>query len=269
MSRSYAGTGKRARDEGGHDGRHASAKRTSLTAHRMAGASNPYVDAAMRAAGGMRRPPRMESLAREIKFVDNALTNTDFRTAATPPVGVYIGGPVQGAAPYQRVGQKLLNKSLQIRGIVVNKATSTEDIGRILIVYDRQPNGAVPVWSLVVASYIAAGTSASTAYDGLNMNNRERFKVLADEQLRFPAVTNTSGVLTNQAQTDATGNTGAAKWNFERFIRLKDMPTHFNATNGGGIGDVTTGSLVMFCVSQSNDACWTFNWSSRLRFDDL
>jgi len=211
----------------------------------------------------------MMTLQREIKFVDNALTNTLFRSAATPPVGVYLGGPVQGAAPYQRVGQKIMNKSIHIRGIVVNSATSTEDLGRILVVYDRQPNGAVPTYATLIASYIAAGTSASTAYDGINMNNRERFKVLCDEQFRFPACTNTSGVLTNLAQIDATGNTAAAKWNFERFIRLKDLVTHFNTTNGGGIGDVTTGALLMFVVSQGNDSCWTFNWSSRLRFDDL
>lgn len=221
-------------------------------------------------------PRAMAQLAhlaqREIKYCDNAVTATNFRISSTPPVAVYIGGPVQGAAPYQRIGSKIMNKSLHMRGIITCNATSLEDLGRIIVVYDRQADGAAPAFADLIKATTAAGATSSGAMDGVNMDNRLRFKVLVDEQIRFPAVTNAAGagVLTNSGnQFDATGNASAAKWNFERYIRLPEgVVTHYKAT-AGGIGDVATGSIVLFCVSYDQDACWAFDWSCRLRFDDL
>lgn len=221
------------------------------------------------AAGQRRMMPPIQNRQHEIKFVDNALTGTLFRTDSTPPVGVYLGGPVQGAAPYQRIGQRIANKSIRIRGIVQPVASSTATtMGRIVVVYDEQANGAVPAWSDVVLAYTAAGASSSSTYDGINMNNRERFKVLVDEQFWLPATTITAGVVTAGQQFDATGNKKAAPWNFDRFVPLKDLVTHFKAS-AGGIGDVATGAIIMYVVTSGSDSSYQFDWSSRLRYDDL
>jgi len=249
-----------------HGGKHAKvAERTAKykTSHGTAKSASGRM-----MPGAMRMPIR-----REIKFVDNALTVSPFQNAATPPTSIYLGGPVQGAAPYQRIGQKIVNKSLHLRGFITATAAAgaiPEDLGRIVVVYDEQTNGAAPAWADVVYSYTAAGSSASSAFDGLNMNNRERFKVLVDEQIRFPACTmgSSAGVVSALFQPDATGNTAAAKWNFERYVRLNGLVTHYKAT-AGGVGDVATGAIFMFCMDQTNSGSWTFNWGSRLRYDDL
>lgn len=215
--------------------------------------------------------PPVQNRRHEIKFVDNATTATNFKRDSTPPVGVYIGGPVQGAAPYQRIGQRIANKSLRLRGTVDPVLSNgTAGLGRIIVVYDEQSNGAVPAFADVISSYTATGANASTAYDGINMNNRERFKVLVDEQFALPALTVAAGVITAGQTMDTTGNKKAAPWNFDRFIPLKDLITHFKAS-AGGIGDVATGALIMFvvCDSAVTDSAFDFGWSARLRYDDL
>jgi len=205
---------------------------------------------------------------REIKYVDNALTNTTFRQSGIPPTGIYLGGPIQGAAPYQRVGTKIMNRSLHLRGVLLPQLTDLGGIGRILVVYDRESNGALPGWADVIQGTTAAAAISNTTYDGVNMGNRMRFKVLIDEQFSFPSLTYAAGVVTNLAQLDTTGNSSAAKYNFERYVRLNDLPTHFKAT-AGGIGDVANGALIMFCVQENTDASWLFQWGSRLRYDDV
>lgn len=222
-------------------------------------------------AGQRAMMPPIQNRQHEIKFVDNAQTTTGMRLSAIPPTGVYLGGPVQGAAPYQRIGQRIANKSLRIRGVVTPAtANATCGIVRIIVVYDEQANGAVPAYADVISAYTAAGANSSTAYDGVNMNNRERFKVLIDEQFQAPATTVTGdGVITAGVVLDTTGNRKMAPWNFDRFVPLKDLVTHFKAS-AGGIGDVATGSLIMFVVGDSvTDGSWQFIWSSRLRYDDL
>lgn len=218
-------------------------------------------------------PRAMAQLAhlaqREIKYVDNAYSGLLFHLSSTPPVAVYIGGPVQGAAPYQRIGSKIVNKSLHIRGIVNPQTTGTNNIGRLLLVYDRQCDGAAPTWATVIQGTTAAGVTSNTTFDGLNMSNRMRFKVLMDEQFYLPSQTYTAGVVTNVSQFDTTGNTGAAKWNFERYIRLPEgLQTHFSAT-AGGVGDVATGGMFLFASCEGVDAAWNFAYGVRLRFDDL
>jgi len=220
---------------------------------------------------GRRLMAPIQMAQHEIKFVDNAATGTIFRLAATPPVGIYLGGPVQGAAPYQRIGQKIANKSLRIRGQVNPNVSNTAGygIGRIIVVYDEQANGAAAAWADVVSAYTAAGGNSSSGYDGLNMNNRERFKCFVDEQFQLPVTTVVGSLITAGVVLDTTANKKAAPWNFDRFIPLNNLVTHYKGT-AGGIGDVATGALLMFVVCDGcTDQSYIFDWSARLRYDDL
>lgn len=212
---------------------------------------------------------RYESHRREIKYCDSTVGTQGLKNFATPPVALFIQMPLQGAAPYQRVGQRIMLKSLRLRGFIENLQTGISDVGRVIVIYDRQTNGASPIWSDLILATVANGTTSSDALDGINMNNRERFKVLCDEQIYLPAVTNVGGVgsLTN-AGTMFDNNSGA-KHNFDRFIPLKDLETHFKAT-AGGVGDVATGGLFAFFVCEETaDNTWAWRGGFRLRYDDI
>lgn len=206
---------------------------------------------------------------REIKYVDVANTSSTLTSAATPPTAISLNALSQGAAAFNRIGQKIILKSLRVRGTLSNSATAVQGVGRILIVYDRQANAALPVWTDVITATTAAGTASSTVRDGISMANRERYRVLADEQLLLPSVTNTAGVLTNVGALNSTDK-NPTMWNFDRFIPLKNMETHYNNVNGGTFADIQSGSIsIFFACDPSSDGKWAMTWTSRLRFDDM
>lgn len=201
----------------------------------------------------------------ELKFVDLAQTALTGRLAATPPVAQPILFPVQGAAAFNRIGQKITLKSLRVRGVVTNILTSVQQMARIIIVYDRQANAALPIWTDVIGAVVSGGGPSSTIMDGIQLANRDRFIILADEQYNLPSVTNTTGVLTNMAYPQEKN---PSMFNFDRFIKLKDMETHFNNTNGGTFADIQTGSLSLFFAVQTTDSSWSLTWSARTRYTD-
>lgn len=218
--------------------------------------------------GLMRRQALQSGRGPEIKFVDSqAVLGITGRLAATPPVAVSLFTPVQGAAGFNRIGQKVTLKSLRVRGFVLNLATAVQGTGRIIIVYDKQANAALPNWADLITSISAAGAATTGAMDGINMANRERFIVLADEQFWLPSVTNTAGVLTNVGGLN-TSDKNPSMFNFDRFIKLRDMETHFNNTNGGTFADIQTGSLNMFFVLTGTDQGYQGQFVCRTRFAD-
>jgi len=202
----------------------------------------------------------------EIKFVDVASTAKNFVTAATPPTATTLCIPVQGAAAFNRIGQKITLKSLRIRGSVTNAADALHGMGRIIVVYDKQANAALPTWTEVIGAVTSAGVASNTAFDGLNMANRDRFIILADEMLVLPGMQNAAGVITNI--TDFGTDKNPSMYNFDRFIRLRDMECHFNNTNGGTFADIQSGSLSIFTCTSSTTNAFTFTFSARVRFSD-
>lgn len=204
----------------------------------------------------------------ETKFVDTASFSANFVSTATPPTAVPLIIPVQGAAAYNRIGQKITLRSLRMRGLIANSATGIQILGRVLVVYDKQANAALPVWTDVILAVTSAGAASSNITDGLNMANRDRFIVLADEQINFPAITNTGGVLSNLAFPQEKN---PSMFNFDRFIPLKDMEMHFNNTNGGTYADIQTGSVSVFFAMEAGGtaASWTFTGSTRARYRDF
>lgn len=228
------------------------------------------------------------TMKKEIKYVDD--NSTGWATGATPQytsplpfvspanaVPVIIGKIITGAGPNNRIGSKVVNKSLHIRGTVgPNQANVTgnfvSDILRVVVVYDEQTNGAPPAFTDIFTCLNWNNATDQTAFASLNMNNRDRFKVLVDEQFLAPQHTQTAGVVSALINLDTTGNASAAKWNFERFIRLPPgMVTHYKASTGV-VGDVATGGLFILAFSGGGGvytACpWSFYSTIRLRYDD-
>ena len=68
--------------------------------------------------------------------------------------------------------------SVQVRGFIKPEdavapgANVVDNMARIMIVYDRQPNGAIAT----IANILSAATSVSF----MNLDNRDRFKVICD-----------------------------------------------------------------------------------------
>jgi len=109
--------------------------------------------AAIRAA----TPATLIGSGAEIKAIDIALATYLFRNPATATNVVLLNGIQTGTGFFNRIGSRVEMRSLQIRGIVNSAATTTGNNLRMIVVYDRQPAGALPIVSDLLQSRDQAG----------------------------------------------------------------------------------------------------------------
>lgn len=195
--------------------------------------------------------PRLTSVRRaryatnELGFVDTGVGTFSLDTTG----GVTLLNTVpQGAGTIQRIGKKIMLKSLQCRGRVANNITATFNDCAILIVYDRRPNGTLPA----VTDILNAATSISFNNDG----NSGRFTVL--KRMDFTLVGN------NTTPTSSTA------FSADFYLDLKGKPTVYKALGTGAIADQEQGSLLLVTVGQvaAGNTAATATLSFRLRYVD-
>lgn len=212
----------------------------------------------------------------EIKSVDTVIdpANMPFDSSATRVTVLNL--MTQGTALQNHVGRKVSLKNVSIRWNIIwsqNPTAYSSDFMRILLVYDRQPNAAVPALGDVLQDCNPAGTTQSIAYSGLNISNADRFKILRDTQYAVSGAYDagaggiTSPSLLLPQVVGDISRPSSGKW----FVNLKGLETHFNGTNGGTIADITTGSLLLFTtgLQTSANAQFALQGQARVRFVDL
>jgi len=209
------------------------------------------------------RKPYVRPMRSELKAVDNTDTlATITNNAAT--AAVVINDTVQGSAFYQRVGNKISMKNLQfdLSLIPSANANAVSDWIRVLVFYDKQTNAAAPPRSTVLLDTDSVGGTTTTSMSGLNIQNRDRFKVLVDEKLWVPPTT-ASGANSNHS-TDPISKAFAVK----RFVSLRNLETVYNQVGGGGVGDITSGGLFYIVMCKNANCGYGFDVKARLRYAD-
>lgn len=216
---------------------------------------------------GLRVPRLLSSMPHglgargETKVVDllTAVYACDTTGTITP-----INLVAAGSSYNNRIGRKIAMKSVYLNGSLSPQgAASGETYCRIMIVYDAQPNGALPVYADIVLGQAAVlATTASTSRDNLNLNNRDRFRVLLDKRIVMPALV--GSVIVNPNFPTAT------EVNLNEFRKLYRLETNYKAdTAGGAIGDIATGSLLLVTFGDNAaGAGYSLSATVRLRFTD-
>lgn len=189
----------------------------------------------------------------ELKFVDATSQNIAVTTSWSV---VLINGILQGTDYNQRIGRKVMLKSVLFNGNHFPGATVGTDAAqgcysRFVIVYDSQPNSAATV---PVGTDIFATNDPNTA---LNLNNRDRFKVLIDVRKQIGSFKYTTGV-----KSLMTGSPPNAYWNKYKKINLEQIFSGTAAT----IGSIGTGALY-FCFIGDNPVC-DVDYYTRVRYAD-
>lgn len=177
-----------------------------------------------------------------------------------------------GSSMFNRIGRKVEMRSVRLTGkcstAPVTRATVNPDFARIMIIYDRQTNGANPAMADFLQDTDQAGVNLTEAYSGLNMNNRERFVTIMDIKFGLPQATATAGVLTNVYPNDSL-----IPVKIDEFRRLRGLTTHFRAdSNPAVIGDIATGGLFLISLSEEQTAgteLFQFEWNIRLKYVDV
>lgn len=190
-----------------------------------------------------------------------------------------LNGIGEGTAGHQRVGRRVKNVALSIRGnIAPNTAVGAiahdASFIRYLVIYDKFPNGTTPNLSDLLQDVAVAGTLTNDAKSGLNLINRDRFLVLRDRAHIMPAIGAAGATAVNQENlTIDTTSDSKYSINLTEYISLKGLMSQYNTTTAV-ITAITAGSIYMICLSSQDasavntNASWIAQFTCRLRFWD-
>jgi len=171
----------------------------------------------------------------EVKFSDIAIGPvTTLNTAASM---VCLNGIATGTDYNQRIGREIVLRSNLTRINVVVGANNTNTIVRCILFMDMQANGAVATVTQLL--------QATNVYSPLNLNNRDRFKVIWDKQYALNSTTNYNIF---------------EKW----YAKIKKSCTYTGTSDQ--ISSISTGALYMLVYC--NDDTTVVNYYNRLRFTD-
>lgn len=161
--------------------------------------------------------PRKPKMQVEKKNWDERLTSQIDTVTFTAGVIQNCFRPGYNATPQGHIGRKVLAKSLTYRWTVrLNDATATTgDALRLVIIHDKQPNGALPAVSQVFVNNDIGSMKT--------LDFSKRFTTLVDETYQMINTVDSSSMVME----------GYRKINLE---------TEFNQGNAQAIADINTGS---------------------------
>lgn len=185
--------------------------------------------------------------------------------------------PIEGSSFYHRIARRTRGVSLEVHGMIVptntNTAASKLQYARLLLVYDRQANGALPSGSDILLNYDYGGVTNASSFAGVNMDNRDRFQIIRDRKILLPPLgalgvapttTSASVFTTNADLKDST-------FNFSEYIKLSGLETQYKASTDGDIGDISTGAYLLYLIQSQSDAnttAWQLQYQARYKFLD-
>lgn len=161
-----------------------------------------------------------------------------------------VSGVATGTDFTNRIGRKVCWKSILLQGYITPQGTASgPGLGRVMLVYDSQPNGALPAVTDVLL------TAHATA--PMNLNNRDRFRIIWDKRVVIGAF--------NSATTVAIADMTSRDVRKYKKINLESI---FDGTTAA-IADVQSGSIFLLTIG-TNAAGGSFNLLAtvRARFND-
>lgn len=182
--------------------------------------------------------------------------------------------PQVGPAFNQRIGARTRGINLEIRGLIrptgTNAAVSPPQLARLMILYDRQPNGGTASVVDILATVTNAGAAATTAFSGTNVLNRDRFMTLRDRKIYLPAIGimgATPGALPGAIVNCNDDNS----LRVHEYIVLKNLESHYLQSSSPSLpADIATGAYVMLLIcsddTAGNGGAWGLTYESRHLF---
>lgn len=182
----------------------------------------------------------------ERKVIDTA--SADYSISTTGSVTL-VNGVAQGSDFTNRIGRKWTMTAVQLSGYIHPNGSSDNVSGthaRLLLIYDSQPNGALPSISDIFTA------SSSNAF--INLNNRDRFKIVYSHSCALGPYDNSISHFTDNT------------------VSLVDVykKVNLDVINDGttaAIGDIQTGSLLLVTIGDLATP-YLFTGAVRVRFVD-
>lgn len=183
----------------------------------------------------------------------------------------------QGAGISQRIGHRVSLKSIRLRlriGIGNNVDFGQVQWERLMVLYDRNPDGVYPASNVILSNITQANqTQTGNFLDNLNPNFFDRFVVLMDKLITLPPY-DSAGVFTN---SNMVGPTTDTPFLIDEYVKCKDLETIYGNTvnnlqtaNPMTIAYIQTGGLYILSVGSNGAGTAPYTWlgSCRLRYRD-
>ncbi len=177
----------------------------------------------------------------EWKF--GSFSNNDAVVSTTGTVQIQMFTFPLGTKDTERIGRKITLTSMQVRFLLTLPVTAllgeTADVVRVIILHDKQANGAFPA----VADILFSPDIQSFK----NLDNTKRFRTLYDRtipiNIQCGVFDSTSGIeLIKMGENMKT-------W---KIFRKLNIPIHYDG-DAGTIGDIVSNNIVMLYISESGN----------------
>ncbi len=202
-----------------------------------------------------RFPAKFMSGGKELKFYDKFIS-VDIDSTVAVVTGPLNDCPI-GNASNNRVGSKWLMKSIRMNGVIKAKTLAADMVSttfRLMLVYDRSPNGAA-----ALPSPNNDIMNSSTVLALPSMDNKGRFVILRDELL-------TTKIEFRDAGTQGGFVNIPIKW----YLKCALPVYNTNTTDSPTIAQYEVGSLLLYTDIEVAGAATdlTFNGELRIRLQD-
>lgn len=207
--------------------------------------------ARMRVARAPLQPALRGFLGADAKFHDVAVASYVLDTTGSI---THLDVVPQGTSVNDREGKAWQNTSLQIRGSAVANSAATVGTGAVYIVWDKQPNKALPAITDILDSANAGSFT--------KRENALRFKIVRKLRYNFEGNQTTAGQQTESTMHDV-----------DEYIRLPGECVALTtaADTTGAIGNRISGALLAVTVGTvaAGTGAASFSVRYRLNFKDI
>lgn len=229
-----------------------------------------------RARPAISKAKQMEILRKnsgEKKGVDSSLAYSPVIATTSTSAGIFVPNCVApGNGSYNRIGRKAFLKSLRIKGTAAflwdtsSTGNVTDSVLRMMVVWDKQPCGALPNFDDIFGVTDQTGAETSTYSDPPRYDNMSRFQVLMDKSIACHPALN--------GLDSGTGNTLTWRFLIDEFVKLNNRTTVYGGQSSPcTIADIANGGL--YVIFRSSDvSAGVYQWSieddtiARLRYTD-
>lgn len=166
-----------------------------------------------------------------------------------------------GTDNVNRIGRVILQKSVYInyniftphaRALAAPANDLYEECVRIIVFIDHQSNGSIPVLSQLLQNHLSIVSP-------LNLDNRDRFKVLYDKRYQGgPTVNNANGPY----------QVGPPVYGVDSKYITLNQPVIYNGTSSLNIEGGAVYAFVLTSLNPATKQQAIVNWYSRVRFTD-
>jgi hypothetical protein len=215
-------------------------------------------------------------IAREqlYNYVNVALDNTAGQLISSASTPILLNGLVLGKQFNQRIGRRVkpikLKYKLSFFPYSPGSAYIPDALGRFMIIWDKQPNGATFALSDLLEGYPSGGANVGLFK---NLGNKSRFKILKDIYFVLPgylpgsAVVGAFPVAINRLAIDPVAF-GSADFRVGEVPLPSDFYTQYTGANTDAIAGINQGALFAYLFSSAASSGWSYSWESQLIFLD-